>query len=89
MTRTQAIRDLVLLFTGKEPPFTIRKHSLRKLDDEQHFEMQSWLANNVRLPWLSGVGTIEAIDALIDASEEVDIQGFKEAEKFYPTKSRT
>jgi hypothetical protein len=65
MTRQQAIRDCILMFTGKEPPFTIRVTELRRLPDDKYEQLQSWLSCNVRMRWLTGIGTIEAIESSV------------------------
>lgn len=65
MTRQQAIRDMIIMFTGKEPPFPIRVAELRNLSDEKYEELQWWLVQNVRMQWLTGIGTIEAIESSV------------------------
>ena len=82
MTRQQAIRDLILMLTGKEPPFPIRVSELRKLSDERHMEIQGWLVLNLRMQWLTGIGAIEAIDSLV--GESVSNGNLRDYRAFYP-----
>lgn len=41
------------------------------LNDESE-ELQGWVASNARMDWMSGIGAIEAAQALADAPEESD-----------------
>ncbi len=83
MTRSEAIRDLIWLFCGREPPFTIEVENVRDLPEKQHEDLQFFLAQHVKMKWLTGIGVIEMIDKLIDESESNSIKAFEEAYPFY------
>jgi hypothetical protein len=82
VTKTEAIRDLIILFTGKEPPFPIHVYELRKLSDAKYEQLQSFLINEAKCQWLTGIGILEAIDMLVYEAIANSEKAFEEA---YPT----
>lgn len=81
MLRVDAMRDLVLLFCGQEPPFLINRVS--ELSEEQVEELQWFLAINVKMKWLTGIGVLEVLDSLVDESVSNSSKAFEVAIPYY------
>lgn len=71
MTRKEAYTDCLLLLCGRLPPDDlIPCESWSALDDARSQRLQDFVSNHVRLPWGTGIGTLEAIDVMVNAAEE-------------------
>lgn len=70
ISRQDAITDLIRFFCRADPPFPIIVEALSKLPEEQHFELQGFIVDRVRPPWLTGIHVMEAIDLLVEGAEE-------------------
>jgi hypothetical protein len=70
MTRKEAFRDCLLLLCGKLPEDElIPEESWSALDYKRSVKLQDFVAENVKLPWGTGIGTLEAIDHMVDEAE--------------------
>ena len=74
MTRQEAIEDLIILFCGHSPRIQVER--LSDLDEAAYEQMQSFLASYTKLPWLTGIGMLEAIDSLVDEAIANSIDAF-------------
>ncbi len=70
MTRKEAYRDCLQLLCGKLPDDDlIPEVSFSKFDEDKSAELQDFVSDNIKLPWGTGIGTLEAIDIMIDVAE--------------------
>lgn len=74
----QPLRDVLsALCGGAEPPdFVTDQFFTYQLTEEEQLELQDWCACNVKPEWLTGIGTMEAADALVkEAITSANIAG--------------
>lgn len=71
MTRKEAYADCLLLICGKLPPEDlIPEVSFSSMSDDLSARLQDFVCEHVSLPWGTGIGTLEAIDHMVDTAEE-------------------
>lgn len=81
MTRQEAIEDLITLFCGRSPPITVER--LSQLSESEFEKLQTFLVNEAELPWLTGIGMLEAIDTLVDEAVGNSELAFAQAQKVF------
>jgi hypothetical protein len=70
VTRKEAYADCFLLLCGRLPADDlIPEVSFSALDDESSTRLQDFAAQYIRLPWGTGIGTLEAIDHMVEEAE--------------------
>ncbi len=82
MTRAEAYQDLFMLFCGRAVQLPTDLERLSHLPDSSYAELQT-IAANSKLPWLTGIGVLEAMDTLIDESIANSEGGFQSARRVF------
>lgn len=67
MTRGEAYTDLITFLCGAPPPFKLPENleTLSKLTEAEYESLQGFIASNIRLRWMTGIGTLEAMDIMV------------------------
>jgi hypothetical protein len=85
MTKSEAYNDLFVLFTGKPPPFPIPEvDRLGVIPDDKYSQLQEFVLTHSKLPWLTGIGVLEAMDALVYESIARSEKDFERAKPTFP-----
>lgn len=83
MTRKEAYADCLLLLCGRLPPDElIPEESWSALDDERSSRLQDFVSEHILLPWGTGIGTLEAIDLMVNEAESN--ANLKDGRRFEP-----
>lgn len=60
------LAEALLAITGKVPPaFIASVYDTSELSDEQHEELQNWASSHCRPSWSTGIGTLDAANAMV------------------------
>lgn len=71
MTRVESpLLEALRALTGEEPPgFVVGVYDCDDLEDERVEELQEWCSLNARPEWSTGVGVLEAAEAIVREAE--------------------
>ncbi len=83
-TPKRPLREVLsMLCGGKAPPrFVTTQHFTTQLSAEDQEKLHEWAVKNVKPQWLTGIGVLEAADAMVrEAVANANIRGPEEGAK--------